>query len=1512
VSSFDAIYRLTIYSDEAMTTALTPAAGAVHSDPFQVATARGVAGFQPYMSFPEGRAGEFGPKDRNTDTGQIRIQLLDVRLDRTTSNLERWVTAFVGDADGEPQIGGQKVLVEESLDGGATWADYFTGRINAPSLKSRAVFALTIRDLKGDLKIPTFYGRPHSSITYAHACPLLPIGLPFTWADAKTVSKIPSTTKNPGLVPARLEVDVGSLPDDLLERLVVTKALHDEAESVAGSNLGTDTGISIISPPSPIKVNATITSGARSGESGQFSLLAGFGTGIFGTAFGAIGTEDTEAGQHRVTSIGITELDSSDPQYLALPPDGASVDFWLESGRKPTKDTPILIEDVHPVRLAKDLLDGDFDLLKLDGSHFRSFSYIDPDNLENDPSFGTFRGLIREPPDDKWKWLREHLFKPYGFGLYLNASGEAVFTDLRTPPKATASGLPQITQAMVAQDETPAWEHSRDDAITRIDFTYYLDEFQDVSEVETKGEYPDVSPFLVESKEVPFQILDVGDPTLPQSKYEIDAIGFRSTTTETGRGIQDRLAKVAQVYRVPFSRGPEYLRLPLRRSEAVVQAITPGDFLEVQADVLPDPRTNVRGGARVMQAIGVTPKRGVVEVRFLDLFDAAIATAPTFPSGDPTAAQGTDLAYTITQAVTADADGPAVVEYNVTDTSVGVRPADDDAGWRFMGSKVAGGTQEPKAYAIGAGKRIWTRARTESPKMVFSDWVYPTPNGYVDTGAIAAVTGLTQETNTGTRSKWSWTVGDSDLRVKVTVTDTTTGEARDPVLLAAGSEVYEVRGTTAGDAYQIDVVQVDEVGGVGTTATGTWTAGTAGGGTGTETAPRPLGLDPIFVAYGQEVDYSKIGVAFWVYAADPSIPLVLQVADEDAGNPGNPDLATISEILLPAGTTQYTYLKRGLEVLQQSKFFRLIHRGAGYTDSSPTSWIEHALYYIPKNLGARPPSPNLVLDLRLDRTTGDVALEIDGASSCDHARYYTSTASFPGPGDPYSTKTLDANGDGSVAPVDTIMKGDTLYVYVEVYTSTNSATPLATARRSITWDDILAGDIGLPPKATFTRKSFSTSTLTYTVDAVAGEGGTANLEAKYRVNGPGSAQGSWSSYAAVPFDVAVTRDYTEDVELEVVPRDTGLSGSPEGEHAFRTIPPVLEGIGGDGRFRPDVPGSGRNWDLDGVHTGARYGPHAIGREPQVFQGFGGTAPSTPKAFVDVMSDDGMTKLIEAATKRIQSGLLSTDDISVVNKIARLASSGALDETASVEVSGTLRKIARGIILGTAKDGDAVDFTTVISGGFGSTPAVLFGPPPYTYHPSIGSGAKHWLVAEPENLDELGFDMLLEFQDRTSTTGRQDNFPSGTINSNGGTIALGGLSFTAVDGKYTTYFSGNVYAQGGPGEFDLTTCTAVVEIQSKVGSGSWVTKGSKSYQVTANGNSATNSDSFSDSIQFTQTALGAGDDIRVKLTWSLSGPGSSVGSGSADCDPNHTNYTSASVSHYAINDGLISFLALEGQ
>ena len=188
-------YRMTVYEQRSTQSAVTEpdilTATSPHTDPFKVASLSGISGFQPYLGTVTGRRGKIDPLTKKVTTGQLTVRLLDKKTG--TSNLQRWVTAFLGNAAGRNQLLGCKVYLEETLDGGTTWSPFFVGRIDSTQLDDPLWYSLTIRDFSDDLDMDCFVGRPNAAVSYAAEPLLLPLGVSADYGTMEAVTPLSGT-----------------------------------------------------------------------------------------------------------------------------------------------------------------------------------------------------------------------------------------------------------------------------------------------------------------------------------------------------------------------------------------------------------------------------------------------------------------------------------------------------------------------------------------------------------------------------------------------------------------------------------------------------------------------------------------------------------------------------------------------------------------------------------------------------------------------------------------------------------------------------------------------------------------------------------------------------------------------------------------------------------------------------------------------------------------------------------------------------------------------------------------------------------------------------------------------------------------------------------------------------------------------------------------------------------------------------------------------------------------------
>lgn len=176
------VYKGAIYVprslDPTETTVLTPSAGAPHTDPFLVATIAGISdglgSYKPYLVTPTGLRGQVDIRNKTTNTGVMTFELHDPQLPGTDP-LSRWFPAFQGDLQGQIRTGGLLSRWWESLDGGTTFAPFWTGRLRVATQVTPIRYALQIRELTDDLAALAFVGRPHPDVTYAALESLLPV-----------------------------------------------------------------------------------------------------------------------------------------------------------------------------------------------------------------------------------------------------------------------------------------------------------------------------------------------------------------------------------------------------------------------------------------------------------------------------------------------------------------------------------------------------------------------------------------------------------------------------------------------------------------------------------------------------------------------------------------------------------------------------------------------------------------------------------------------------------------------------------------------------------------------------------------------------------------------------------------------------------------------------------------------------------------------------------------------------------------------------------------------------------------------------------------------------------------------------------------------------------------------------------------------------------------------------------------------------------------------------------------
>jgi hypothetical protein len=955
-------------TDATEATVLTPAAGAPHSDAFQVSTLAVLSGYQPYLSPPDGKFGGLDLLTRKYQQGTVNVTILDARTG--TSQLSRWVSAFLGTALGKPQLPGCKAVLEESTDGGSTWNAYFTGRIVTVANQGAVSLTLQIRDNASDLNYEVFAGRPAASITYAGEPYVFPPGCSIAYGTQPITAPFAGTFGSSGVF-RLITLATGATGYGRSDN-VVTTAL------VAGAPSRTLDNIKYAAQPG-LRLRFT-TAGVTSKEMEV----------VFVERTGALYSPVTKVSRLWCRAVSST----SDPYYNAIDTgtiaDATACTFAVRAPALASANgnvgASVLIADVHPVQLWKDLLDGKFGRLTVAGAVQRAFPYDSSafSTLIADTSFPTLRFLITKP----WK-LQDFVEKqllPLGLGMRLDGSGQVVPLDLR-PIQASPTST-TIVNDDLADGTPPAWSEDRDQAITVFRVQTYVDYPINVAAPPnpTDGAVQAFNTTLLQTGVEEFIFPDFGSADLGEKTQAIDAQGLRSLPGETINGhdrhewVAARAAEIVAAYKKPFSSPPQYLTTQLRRTSNT-SGVEIGTWRLIDLDIVPGCSSNLRGENRLMLCVEKSPKGVATQYKWLDAGPNTVASQPTI--GTP-AQEASNTQNGVTVALTLNASSEvATIWINPTATSVGTVPAATDAGWRLavpVGS-TSGIISASATYTVRnlpANKRIWVRTRTEAVTggKIASAFAFPSGTGYVATATITAISAIAAGTVSTKAANLTWTVGDATKQIVLRLTGAASQAAADAltpvdyVTLPAGATSYLLQGLdgalaigaagtvpalVTGPWWHADLYHIDGFGGSSAVdnlaafhATGTApTAPTPGGilvVRDYSTSPNPPATSAGLVPFGS----TGMDIGMVVAPTGFGLDGELYRAPDSAGSSGTYALlATIPAADLNA--RGYVY-RDVLPVTGTQYWYKWRHSGAGYAAGSYTAEVHAKAGWLPPQL----------------------------------------------------------------------------------------------------------------------------------------------------------------------------------------------------------------------------------------------------------------------------------------------------------------------------------------------------------------------------------------------------------------------------------------------------------------------------------------------------------------------------------------------------------------------------------
>lgn len=797
MTAFKYGYRMRVYAarsvDATEATVLTPAAGAPHSDAFQVASIAGVSGYQPYLHDNiQGRRGRLDLKTRKLDIGTWTVTLIDKKV--STDNLSRWWTAFFGNTAGKP-MPRLKVQIDECLDTSATsptWTTCFTGEVIGSKTVNKVDIAMTLRERSETLKMQSFVGTPHSSITYASLPSLLPIGLRGNYGSQRATGTLTATAR-PFVVNGTSYAPTGEIllivsgasrtQPDLVGNIVTQNLLETLPPHtvIQGINFNPAASAALATVP---EYNGTLRAYvSHGGNSGVFLVGA---LAVFGVQY---------PGQERhqyVMAVAIKALESTDVGYLAAPTSGTSCTFQLYA-EEVTDGTPLLIDDVDPATLLEDLCAGKFgqiyrEPMKLPAGK----SYGDVVRGVSTASFASFKSVkptqrfVIKKGERLGEWAEKNILIPNHWGWYLDGSGQVNLVDLAMPN--STSGIATLTDADVIEEDDVDWQHDPTQAVWRVDMARYSERLRLPKEL---WQSPDLNPRIeglaieeVRHRLVPVFIgsLDYGDEVIT-----VDAIGLRSMETEQYQSgprseYQDAyLRGLALELQRPLGYGLTTIPLRCRRTSTVT-ALRIGSPIIVDVDVVPDPGTWKRGGAQLCRVLEYSEDGPEIALRLAYLSSTSQLSAPSLAQP----VQETGNTWTgVTCAVTVNASTqPVVVRYAITSTATGSAPADSSPLWRYAvnatGRRLSLFSSQTIAIRnLPPGTRVWVQGRTYSTDDALrlpSAWTIAGGTGYADTATIPAPSSLAATVSDKT-CLLTWTNGAADLVTEILLA-TPTGDTR--------------------------------------------------------------------------------------------------------------------------------------------------------------------------------------------------------------------------------------------------------------------------------------------------------------------------------------------------------------------------------------------------------------------------------------------------------------------------------------------------------------------------------------------------------------------------------------------------------------------------------------------------------------------------------------------------------------------------------------------------------------
>ena len=715
-------YRLRIINGTAFTTSstsLTPAAGASHSEPFQITTlpSGSLAGYAPYMRIPRGQNGQFDIKSGRSSVGAYSVELLDAKT-QAGNNATRWASAFIGDASGKLSLVGKKAIIEESTDGGSNWNLYFCGRVNKFDLSSKLTYTIEIGDNLELLKQKIF--ATEATVGSAVYKSVLPLGIMDKLEMPDSQSSLPQTTP---LFIEKSEVAANANTQLRYDRWLTLFSNDVESERnfwSYGEKFNTNAGVQfdVYAGQQPLRARITFSGSST----GPFYY---YGVDKLETPSNA----NRDKSVQQIKKIHIVELPSNDPRFTSIgsmPAQSFTNDLpaiWIYStpGNEQVKGT--LFINATPYQVLRDILSG---------SYFpRSTPQLSiPFDSSSITTLETIRPLEKmvyrmEEPMEAGEFIEKHICKPYGLGYTfepqnVNGVPQSVLRLFSTYIPTSSAGLATLNDISVIAGTEQSW--NTNEPVLAVGGTYYLETIKSYtrdtlssaqSEGETNATIQQVFPIIYSTTS------DID----PSSKIEqIDFNGIRGLNNDEYSFSIGGMAGNVNVNDYSLGRAFGHLKKYFDRNQfgnplvqltcirnATTNALKVGDFVLVDVDVLPNQALHTRGGTRIYQIVQKNVDGIQIQFNLLDSGVNSTMPSPSFGIVSSSVSNQIDFEVSIPQ------PGTLEIDYVVVPSGSSV-PANSSVNWIFFSSKRnTATTQSFSITTIPEGKTTFIRARTTSP-----------------------------------------------------------------------------------------------------------------------------------------------------------------------------------------------------------------------------------------------------------------------------------------------------------------------------------------------------------------------------------------------------------------------------------------------------------------------------------------------------------------------------------------------------------------------------------------------------------------------------------------------------------------------------------------------------------------------------------------------------------------------------------------------------------------------------